>query len=174
MDYIFEFGPNKNENPNQGSFFLEELTDLVEEAVLEEFKRINDRGGVLGAMETQYQRSKIQEESLYYERLKHTGELPLIGVNTFINPKTLDAGYVPPKIEMARASFEEKNSQLITVQEFQKANSGVSAKALNDLRMAALSGENIFDSLMKAARVCSLFQMTTALYEVGGQYRRNL
>ena len=169
-----EFGPNKNENPNQGSFFLEELTELVEEAVLEEFKRINDRGGVLGAMETQYQRSKIQEESLYYERLKHNGELPIIGVNTFINPKTLDAGYVPPKIEMARASHDEKMAQLNSVHAFQKQNTTPAEKSLHELKMAALSGENIFESLMKAARVCSLFQMSQALYEVGGQYRRNL
>lgn len=169
-----EYGVSKNENPNQGSFFLEELTELVEEAVLTEFMRINERGGVLGAMETQYQRSKIQEESLYYERLKHDGTLPIIGVNTFIDPKTLANDYLPPKIELARASFEEKNQQLVNVHTQQKAFTGPSQKALAELKLAALKGENIFASLMKAARVCSLYQMTEALYEVGGQYRRNL
>jgi methylmalonyl-CoA mutase len=169
-----EFGVAKNENPNQGSFFLEELTDLVEEAVLNEFRRINERGGVLGAMETQYQRSKIQEESLYYERLKHDGTLPIIGVNTFINPKTLQADYVPPKIELARASYEEKNQQLNNVSSFQKAHSGESEKELQNLQAAVLKGDNIFAALMRASRYCSLFQMTEALYEVGGQYRRNL
>ncbi len=169
-----EFGVSKNENQNQGSFFLEELTDLVEEAVLTEFMRINERGGVLGAMETQYQRSKIQEESLYYEHLKHDGTLPIIGVNTFIDPKTLQADYVPPKIELARASFEEKNQQLTNVLALQKSKADFSQIALNDLKLAALKGENVFVALMKAARVCSLYQMSQALYEVGGQYRRNL
>jgi methylmalonyl-CoA mutase len=169
-----EFGVSKNENPNQGSFFLEELTDLLEEAVLSEFKRINERGGVLGAMETQYQRSRIQEESLYYERLKHDGTLPIIGVNTFINPKTLKADYVPPKIEMARASYEEKNQQLSKVKEFQKAQQAPAERELKNLKAAVLKGENIFAALMTAARHCSLYQMTEALYEVGGQYRRNL
>ncbi|MGE0633611.1 MAG: fused isobutyryl-CoA mutase/GTPase IcmF [Pseudobdellovibrionaceae bacterium] len=169
-----EFGMTKNENPTQGAYFIEELTDLLEEAVLEEFMRINARGGVLGAMETQYQRSKIQEESLYYETLKHTGELPIIGVNTFINPKTMTADYVPPKIEMARASYEEKNQQLSSVQSYQKANGDKGRQALEQLQKAALSGKNIFEALMFAARHCSLYQMTQALYEVGGQYRRNL
>jgi methylmalonyl-CoA mutase len=169
-----EFGVSKNENPNQGSFFLEELTDLLEEAVLSEFKRLNERGGVLGAMETQYQRSKIQEESLYYERLKHDGSLPIIGVNTFINPKTQQADYIPPKIEMARASYEEKNQQLSDVKAFQKSEQVQAEKELKNLKVAVLKGDNIFAALMKAARHCSLYQMTTALYEVGGQYRRNL
>lgn len=169
-----EFGVSKNENPNQGSFFLEELTDLVEEAVLAEFKRINERGGVLGAMETQYQRSKIQEESLYYERLKHEGTLPIIGVNTFIDPKTLQADYVPPKIELARASYEEKNQQLANVKSFQGNHQSPAEKELQHLQAAVLKGENIFAALMRAARHCSLYQMTEALYEVGGQYRRNL
>jgi len=169
-----EFGISKNENINQGSFFLEELTDLVEEAVLEEFKKINERGGVLGAMETQYQRSKIQEESMYYEHLKHSGELPIIGVNTFINPKTLAADYVPPKIELARASKEEKDSQLHSVQKYQQANKDLADLELAKLKEAALSGKNIFEALMSAARHCSLYQMSQALYEVGGQYRRNL
>ena len=169
-----EFGMTKNENPNQGSYFIEELTDLVEEAVLEEFKRISERGGVLGAMETQYQRSKIQEESMYYEHLKHDGTLPIIGVNTFINPKTLTADYIPPKIELARASQEEKNHQLNNVHGFQKMNAGQAAQEINKLKEVALSGGNIFEALLSASRYCSLYQMSQALYEVGGQYRRNL
>ncbi len=169
-----EFGVSKNENPNQGSYFFEELTDLVEEAVLNEFKKINERGGVLGAMETQYQRSKIQEESLYYERLKHDGTLPIIGVNTFIDPKTLQSEYVAPKIELARASYEEKNQQLENVRLFQAQHKSTAAQELEKLKKAVLSGENIFAALMEAARHCSLYQMTDALYEVGGQYRRNL
>lgn len=169
-----EFGMTKNENPNQGSYFIEELTELVEEAVLSEFKRLNERGGVLGAMETQYQRSKIQEESLYYEHLKHSGELPIVGVNTFINPKTLAADYVPPKIELARASQEEKNYQLSHVKGFQKQNSEKAQAELKKLKDAALGGSNIFEALLSASRYCSLYQMSQALYEVGGQYRRNL
>lgn len=169
-----EFGMMKNENPVQGAFFVEELTELVEEAVLEEFLRINERGGVLGAMETQYQRSKIQEESLHYEHLKHSGELPIIGVNTFINPKTLDPNYVPPKIELARASYEEKQAQLSACHTFQADHNDESVRALQNLKKQVVSGENIFIALLEASRVCSLYQMTQALYEVGGQYRRNL
>ena len=169
-----EFGMTKNENPTQGSYFIEELTDLVEDAVLEEFKKINERGGVLGAMETQYQRSKIQEESLYYEHLKHEGTLPIIGVNTFINPKTLAEGYVPPKIELARASNEEKNYQLKNVLSFQTAHESQADIEVVHLQKVALSGGNIFEALLRAARHCSLYQMSRALYEVGGQYRRNL
>ncbi|AGH95313.1 fused isobutyryl-CoA mutase/GTPase IcmF [Pseudobdellovibrio exovorus] len=169
-----EFGMTKNENPNQGSFFIEELTDLVEEAVLAEFMRINERGGVLGAMETQYQRSKIQEESLYYEHLKHSGDLPVIGVNTFINPKTLAEDYVPPKIELARASQDEKNHQLNHVNNFQSENADRAQHELKNLQKTALSGGNIFEALLSASRYCSLYQMSQALYEVGGQYRRNL
>lgn len=169
-----EFGMTKNENPTQGAYFIDELTDLVEEAVLNEFMRINERGGVLGAMETQYQRSKIQEESLYYETLKHDGQLPIIGVNTFIDPKTLQAGYVPPKIELARASYDEKNHQLTSVQSYQQAHKSESEKALAELKETVLQGKNIFEALLKAARVCSLYQMTQALFEVGGQYRRNI
>jgi methylmalonyl-CoA mutase len=169
-----EFGMMKNENPVQGAYFVDELTELVEEAVLSEFLRINERGGVLGAMETQYQRSKIQEESLYYEHLKHSGELPIIGVNTFINPKTLEAGYLPPKIELARASYEEKQAQLDSCDAFQGENSDKTEFALKHLKSQVVSGGNIFEALMDAARVCSLYQMTQALYEVGGQYRRNL
>lgn len=169
-----EFGMTMNENPMQGSFFIDELTDLVEEAVLNEFRKINERGGVLGAMETQYQRSKIQEESLYYERLKHDGTLPIIGVNTFIDPKTMAADYVPPKIELARASYEEKNAQLTNVQKFQGGHRSEADKELQKLKDTVLNGGNIFAALMTAARHCSLYQMTQALYEVGGQYRRNL
>ncbi len=169
-----EFGMTKNENPMQGSYFMDELTDLVEEAVLEEFMKINERGGVLGAMETQYQRSKIQEESMYYEHLKHSGELPIIGVNTFIDPATLKAGYVPPKIELARASYDEKNQQLTNVQKYQQVHSKEAAEELKKLQEAVLTGKNIFEALMSAARHCSLYQMSQALYEVGGQYRRNL
>lgn len=169
-----EFGVSKNENPWQGSYYIEELTDLVEESVLDLFMKISERGGVLGAMETQFQRSRIQEESLYYETLKHNGSLPIIGVNTFIDPKTLESEYVPPKIELARASYEEKNSQLSNVEKFQQENNEEAIKALNDLRQAVLTGKNIFAELMRAARVCSLYQMSQALYEVGGQYRRNI
>jgi methylmalonyl-CoA mutase len=169
-----EFGMAKNENPMQGSYFFEELTDLVEEAVLTEFLRINERGGVLGAMETQYQRGKIQDESMLYEHLKHSGELPIVGVNTFIDPKTLDSSYVPPKIELARASYDEKNLCLQRVRESQATHQAHSDEALRRLKQAALSGQNVFAALMQAARVCSLHQMTLALYEVGGQYRRNL
>ncbi len=169
-----EFGMTMNENPMQGSYFIEELTDLVEEAVLNEFKKINERGGVLGAMETQYQRSKIQEESLYYETLKHDGTLPIIGVNTFVDPKTLANDYVPPKIELARASYEEKNQQLDNVHKFQKDHETECSRQLANLQKTVLNGGNIFEALMMAARHCSLYQMTEALYEVGGQYRRNL
>lgn len=169
-----EFGMTMNENALQGSYFVHELTDLVEEAVLDEFMRINERGGVLGAMETQYQRSKIQEESLYYEHQKHSGVLPIIGVNTFVDPKTLDPLYVPPKIELARASNEEKKSQLNHVENFKHQHQSEAYKALENLKRAALTGQNIFESLMKAARHCSLHQMTTALFEVGGEYRRNV
>ena len=169
-----EFGMTKNENPTQGSYFIEELTDLVEEAVLSEFMKINERGGVLGAMETQYQRSKIQEESLYYETLKHDGTLPIVGVNTFIDPKTLQADYITPKIELARASYEEKNYQLKNVQKFQSAHKPQSEAELEKLKEAVLKGENIFEALMNASRHCSLYQMTQTLFEVGGQYRRNI
>ncbi len=169
-----EFGMSKNENPSQGSYFIEEMTELVEEAVLEEFRRINERGGVLGAMETQYQRSKIQEESLYYEKLKHDGSLPIIGVNTFIDPKTMTADYLPPKIEMARASYEEKNQQLTQVRSYQQAHQSQSQLEIQKLKDSVLEGKNIFEALMTASRQCSLFEMSQALYEVGGQYRRNL
>ncbi len=169
-----EFGLAKNENPLQGSFFNDWLTESVEEAVLEEFLRINERGGVLGAMETQYQRSRIQEESHYYEMLKHSGELPIVGVNTFVDPKTLATDYIPAKIEMARATAAEKKQQLDNVHSYQANHSADVARELTALKQAAARGENVFAALMSAAKVCSLGQMTTALYEVGGKYRRNI
>ncbi|MBK9037959.1 MAG: methylmalonyl-CoA mutase family protein [Bdellovibrionales bacterium] len=170
----YEYGLSKNENPSQGSYFIKWLTDEVEEAVLAEFLRINERGGVLGAMETQYQRSKIQEESLHYEHLKHSGQLPIIGVNTFIDSKTLDESYSPPPIKMARATREEKLSQLDEVESFKNINHDRVEVALRELRETALCGGNIFVALMSAARCCSLYQMSQALFEVGGQYRRNI
>lgn len=169
-----EFGWAISENPLQGSYFINELTEIVEEAVLEEFLRINERGGVLGAMETQYQRSKIQDESLYYETLKHKGILPIVGVNTFVDPKKLERDYIPPKIPMARASLEEKQLQLKNLNEFKNKNSKLALVALKNLREAALSGENIFASIMSASRHCSLYEITQALYDIGGQYRRNV
>jgi methylmalonyl-CoA mutase len=169
-----EFGMTKNDNPIQGAYIIEELTELVEEAVLDEFMRINERGGVLGAMETQYQRSKIQDESLHYEHLKHTGELPIVGVNTFINPKTLDPNYIPPRIELARATQQEKQDLLDRCHGYQHENSKQSKESLANLKQAALQGKNIFEALLESARYCTLYEMTEALFEVGGQYRRNI
>jgi len=166
-----ELGLAKNENPLQGAFIIEELTDLVEEAVLAEFKRINDRGGVLGAMETMYQRGKIQEESLYYETLKHTGEFPIVGVNTFLN-KNGSPTIVPG--EVIRATEEEKQFQINALKAFQDRNASHSEKALSDLQHTAVAGKNIFEQLMEVCKVCSLGQISHALYEVGGQYRRNM
>ncbi|HEX8785013.1 MAG TPA: fused isobutyryl-CoA mutase/GTPase IcmF [Telluria sp.] len=166
-----EWGLAKNENPNQGSFILEELTDLVEEAVLQEFERIAERGGVLGAMETGYQRGKIQEESMLYEHKKHDGSLPIIGVNTFRNPKGTEA---PATIELARSTDDEKQSQLTRLEAFHQRHAGESAAALAALQQAAIDNDNVFARLMDAVRVCSLGQITTALFEVGGQYRRNM
>jgi methylmalonyl-CoA mutase len=166
-----EWGLAKNENPIQGSFIIEELTDMVEEAVMQEFERIAERGGVLGAMETGYQRGKIQEESMHYEHLKHDGTLPIIGVNTFRNPKQ---GDTPQKIELARSTDEEKQSQLHRLADFHSRHADVAPQALAALQQAAINDENVFAKLMDAARVCSLGQITTALFEVGGQYRRNM
>ncbi|MBX2892430.1 MAG: methylmalonyl-CoA mutase family protein [Saprospiraceae bacterium] len=166
-----ELGLAKNENPLQGAFIVEELTDLVEEAVLSEFDRITERGGVLGAMETMYQRGKIQEESLYYETLKHTGELPIIGVNTFLSKE--GSPTILPK-EVIRAEEEEKEAQIQTLRNLHKANEQKSKDALRRLQMAAVHNENLFAELMEAVKVCSLGQITHALYEVGGQYRRNM
>lgn len=168
-----EFGVTKNENPSQGSFFLSQLTDLVEDAVLTEFDRISARGGVLGAMETQYQRGKIQEESLYYETLKHSGELPLIGVNTYLNPN-IDENAEPMKIELARATYEEKNARLAAVESWHEQNTTATEKALERLKSVALANGNVFEELLQTARFASLGQMTQALYSVGGQYRRAL
>jgi methylmalonyl-CoA mutase len=168
-----EWGLTKNENMNQGSFIFEELTRLVEEAVLMEFDRITERGGVLGAMETGYQRSKIQEESIYYETLKHTGELPIIGVNTFRDPD-VDGEQLTEAVELARATEAEKQSQLKRLADFKERHANEAPAALERLQKVVLSGENIFAELMEAVRTCSLGQITQALYEVGGQYRRNM
>lgn len=166
-----ELGLAKNENPIQGSFIIEELTDLVEEAVLTEFDRITERGGVLGAMETMYQRSKIQEESLYYETLKHTGEFPIIGVNTFLSSK--GSPTVQPA-EVIRATEEEKQFQIKTKENLNTANKDRVTEQLAIIQEAAIQNQNIFDKLMEATKVCSLGQITAALFEVGGQYRRNM
>ncbi|WP_273027624.1 fused isobutyryl-CoA mutase/GTPase IcmF [Massilia timonae] len=166
-----EWGLAKNENPNQGAFIMDELTDLVEEQVLQEFERIAERGGVLGAMETGYQRGKIQEESMLYEHRKHDGSLPIIGVNTFRNPK---GASLPATIELARSTDEEKQSQLQRLEDFHRRNAYAAPAALAALRQAAIDNENVFARLMDAVRVCSLGQITTALFEVGGQYRRNM
>ncbi|HYK71970.1 MAG TPA: fused isobutyryl-CoA mutase/GTPase IcmF [Pseudoneobacillus sp.] len=168
-----EHGLTKNENPLQGSFIAEELTDLVEEAVLQEFERMNDRGGVLGSMETQYQRGKIQDESMYYEMKKHTGELPIIGVNTYLNPNPPSEEDVD-NMEIARATKEEKELQIQNLRDFQTRNQAQTAQALQRLKETAVSGGNIFDELMETVKVASLGQITRALYEVGGQYRRNM
>ncbi|MFN9210472.1 MAG: methylmalonyl-CoA mutase family protein, partial [Betaproteobacteria bacterium] len=166
-----EWGLAKNENPNQGSFIIEELTELVEEAVLKEFEAIAERGGVLGAMELGYQRGKIQEESLHYEHLKHTGEYPIVGVNTFRNPH---GDPVPEHIELARSTDEEKQSQLQRLRAFHARNAQAAPAMLDRLKRAVIDNGNVFAVLMEAVRVCSLGQITTALFEVGGQYRRNM
>ncbi len=166
-----EWGLAMNENPLQGSFVVDELTDLVEEAVLAEFDRISERGGVLGAMETGYQRGRIQDESLLYEHRKHDGSLPIVGVNTFVRP---DAEVSPHEVELARATEAEKESQLARVEAFREAHREEAQEALTRLKHAATSGENVFAVLVDAARVCSLQQVTEAFFEVGGQYRRNV
>ena len=166
-----EWGLAKNENPSQGAFIIEELTELLEEAVLVEFERIAERGGVLGAMETGYQRGRIQDESMHYEMLKHTGELPIIGVNTFRNPRG-DA--VQDKLELARSTEEEKQSQLRRLNDFQTLHAKESPAMLKRLQQAVIENLNVFEVLMDAVRVCSLGQITNALFEVGGQYRRNM
>ncbi|HET7134586.1 MAG TPA: fused isobutyryl-CoA mutase/GTPase IcmF [Casimicrobiaceae bacterium] len=166
-----EWGLAKNENPNQGSFVIEELTDLVEEAVLKEFEAISERGGVLGAMETGYQRGKIQEESLYYEHRKHDGSYPIVGVNTFRNPHG-DA--VPQKLELARSTEEEKEAQLRRLADFHARHAAEAPAALERLKRTVIEDRNVFDELMNTVRVCSLGQITNALFEVGGQYRRSM
>jgi methylmalonyl-CoA mutase len=166
-----ELGLAKNENPIQGSFIIEELTDLVEEAVYVEFDRITERGGVLGAMETMYQRGKIQEESLHYEMLKHTGEYPIIGVNTFLSSE--GSPTVTPG-EVIRATTEEKEFQIRTLENLHQLNATKSEGYIKNLQIAAIKNENLFELLMEAAKYCSLGQITKGLYEVGGQYRRNM
>ncbi len=166
-----EWGLAKNENPGQGAFIIEELTELLEEAVLAEFEKIAERGGVLGAMETGYQRGKIQDESMHYEMLKHTGELPIIGVNTFRNPH---GDQVMDKLELARSTDAEKASQLERLHAFHARHADQSPAMLARLQQAVIANENVFEVLMDAVRVCSLGQITNALFEVGGQYRRNM
>ena len=166
-----ELGLTKNENPMQGSFIIEELTDLVEEAVMAEFDRITDRGGVLGAMESMYQRGKIQEESLYYETKKHTGELPIVGVNTFLSSKGSPT-IIPD--EVIRATKEEKVAQINNLDSLHGRNESKSAAMLSALQDVALNNGNTFDQLMETAKYCSLGQITHAMFEVGGQYRRNM
>jgi methylmalonyl-CoA mutase len=166
-----ELGLAKNQNALQGSFIIEELTDLVEEAILAEFDRISERGGVLGAMETTYQRSKIQEESLYYETLKHTGELPIMGVNTFLSssgsPTTIPG-------EVIRATEEEKEYQIEMLKQLHQTHADITPALLEELKLAAINNQNIFEKLMEVAKYCSIGQITTSLYDVGGQYRRNM
>ena len=161
----------RNENPLQGSFIVDELTDLVEQAVLAEFDRLSDRGGVLGAMETGYQRGRIQDESMHYEMLKHTGEYPIVGVNTFRNPH---GDPVPQSIELARSTEEEKRSQLQRLQDFHQRHANEAPVMLQRLQQAVIDNANVFAVLMDAVRVCSLGQITHALFEVGGQYRRSM
>jgi methylmalonyl-CoA mutase len=166
-----ELGLAKNENPLQGSFIIEELTDLVEEAVYAEFDRITERGGVLGAMETMYQRSKIQEESLYYEELKHQGKIDIVGVNTFLNSK--GSPTVLPR-EVIRATEEEKKNQIEVVRRLHETYAAAAEKDIHALKTTALENGNVFERIMEASKVCSLGQITEALFEVGGQYRRNM
>jgi len=166
-----EWGLAKNENPNQGAFVIDELTELVEEAVLREFERIAERGGVLGAMETGYQRGRIQDESMHYEMLKHTGEYPIIGVNTFRNPH---GDPIPDTLELARSTEEEKQSQLQRLNDFHTRHAAQAPAMLQRLKDAVIENKNVFEVLMDAVRVCSLGQITAALFEVGGQYRRNM
>jgi methylmalonyl-CoA mutase len=166
-----EWGLAMNDNPLQGSFIVEELTDLVEEAVLAELERISERGGVLGAMETGYQRGRIQDESMLYEQRKHDGSLPIIGVNTFLPP---GGGAPVGPVELRRSDDTEKQEQLRRLRDFQAGHAADRPAALEALRAAALDGTNTFDALMAAVRHCSLGEITTALYEVGGRYRRNV
>jgi len=166
-----ELGLAKNENPIQGSFIIEELTDLVEEAVLSEFDRITERGGVLGAMETMYQRGKIQEESLYYETLKHTGELPIIGVNTFLSKE--GSPTILPR-EVIRAEEWEKLAQIETLENLHNANAEQATQTLQRLSQTAVQNGNIFGELMQTVKYCSLGEITGTLFNVGGQYRRNM
>ena len=169
-----EYGIHKNQNLLQGSFMINRLTDMVEEAVLQTFESISQRGGVLGAMETHYQRSKIQDESLYYEELKHSGDFPIIGVNTFVNPEAVSDSYIRPRTALTRATYEEKRSQIENLKKFQEKNQEKAQPALARLREVAVSGGNIFEELIKTTRVASMGQITNVLYGVGGRYRRNM
>jgi methylmalonyl-CoA mutase len=169
-----EYGFHGNQNSNQGSFIIDWLTRRVEEAVLREFEYISQRGGVLGAMESHYQRGKIQEESLYYEFRKDSGDYPIIGVNTYINPQALKEDYVRPPVILTRATVKEKKSQYARLKKFQNKNRKKAEEALENLRKTALEGDNIFAELMNTARYASLGQITGLLYEVGGKYRRNM
>jgi methylmalonyl-CoA mutase len=166
-----ELGLAKNENPIQGSFIIEELTNLVEEAVMAEFDRLTERGGALGAMETMYQRGKIQEESMYYEMQKHTGEYPIIGVNTFLSSQGSPT-IIPT--EVIRSTPEEKEYQITMLGNLHKFNADKTQALLRDLQLTAIKNENIFEKLMEVSKYCSLGQITHALFEVGGQYRRNM
>ena len=166
-----EYGLAKNQNSLQGSFIIEELTSLVEDAVLQEFERISERGGVLGAMETMYQRGKIQSESLYYESLKHSGELPIMGVNTFLSSK--GSPTIVPK-EVIRATQQEKDYQVNMVKAIQEVNKDIAKNLLLELKNAVLENKNTFEYLLEATKYCTIGQITQTLYEVGGQYRRNM
>ena len=167
-----EFGLNKTDNPLQGSYIVNELCDIVEEAVLLEFEKISDKGGVLGAMESMYQRSLIQEESLYYESLKDSGELPIIGVNTYIADNVDEQ--MNQEIELTRASSAEKDEQIHRLENFKAKHSEVCQQYLDKIKLAALNNDNIFEVLLDAVNYCSLGQITNVLYEVGGRYRRNM
>lgn len=167
-----EFGLNKTENPLQGSFIIEELASLVEEQVLLEFERISDKGGVLGAMESMYQRGKIQEESLYYETLKDSGAFPIIGVNTYIAPNIKEQ--FAKEIEISRCTDEEKNDQILRLNSFKEKNKSKSKEALFKLREVALKNENIFEELINTVNYATLGEITSVLYEIGGKYRRNM
>jgi methylmalonyl-CoA mutase len=172
-----EWGLARNQNPNQGSFIVEQLTDLVEEAVLAEFDRLADRGGVLGAMETGYQRGRIQDESMLYEQRKHDGSLPIVGVNTFLAPDATPgepSGGAGRPLELARSTEDEKQRQLGRLGDFKARHAQERAAMLDRLRGAALAGDNLFAVLMDAVRVCSLGEISDALFEVGGRYRRNV
>jgi methylmalonyl-CoA mutase len=166
-----EYGLAKNQNSLQGSFIIDDLTNLVEEAVLLEFESISERGGVLGAMETMYQRGKIQSESMYYESLKHSGELPIMGVNTFLSSK--GSPTIIPK-EVIRATQQEKDYQVNMVKILHSVNKDISKSLLLDLKNAVLENKNTFDYLLEATKYCTIGQITQTLYEVGGQYRRNM
>jgi methylmalonyl-CoA mutase len=167
-----ELGLMRNENPLQGAYVIDYLTDLVEEAVLQEFERLSERGGVLGAMETVYQRSKIQEESLYYESLKHSGELPVVGVNTFENPNSEEASTRPN--EVARSNEDEKQAQLRNLERFQGARPEKAREALARLQEVARCGGNVFAELMETVKYATLGQISNALFDVGGRYRRSM